>query len=228
ANTETDLTQQLHPMPVDPGEHIIAAHAYARLYLERLPQHDPTRLIVADEEHSYTPRKILRRILDHALDHLNQIEQWLTWQRHGIVPAPTDGWATSGETLPEDLHALSPAELQAWLWRIDLTLELVAERARQLSATQLDWVPPAGGWTLSQTLHHLASAEIYYAIWLDEALPDEPIARYSEANRRFVQQLRQVFVMPEAKTFLNPDEQYTPVTAEQITHMLLTEERVEG
>ncbi len=30
--------------------------------------------------YTYTPRKILRRVLDHALDHLNQIDQWLAWQ----------------------------------------------------------------------------------------------------------------------------------------------------
>jgi len=30
-------------------------------------------------------------VLDHALDHLNQIGQWLAWQRHGIAPTPTDG-----------------------------------------------------------------------------------------------------------------------------------------
>ncbi len=229
ANTEADLLRQLHPMPLDPIEHVIAAHAYARPYLERLPQHDPTHLIVADEEHSYTPRKILRRVLDHALDHLNQIEQWVIWQKHGIVPVPTDGWATSGETLPEDLHAISSTELQAWLWRIDLTIELVAGRARQLSAAQLDWIPPDGGWTLRQMLHHLASAETYYAIWLDEALPDESLARYSEAHRRFVQQLRQVFAMPEENhtALINPDEQYSPTTAEQVAHMLLKAERME-
>lgn len=230
ANKEANLLRQLHPMPLDPSEHVIAAHAYARPYLERLYQHDPTHLIVADEEHSYTPRKILRRILDHALDHLNQIDQWLSWQKHGIAPAPTDGWATSGETLPEDLCAISSAELQAWLWRIDLTIDLVANRATQLSPAQLDWIPPDGGWTLRQMLHHLASAETYYAIWLDEALPDEPVMRYSEANRRFVQQLRQVFTMSEEEhtALLNPDEQYTPTTAEQIVHVLLAEELLEN
>jgi hypothetical protein len=37
-------------------------------------------------------------------------------------------------------------------------------------------------------LHHVASAERYYVIWLDKALSDEPVARYQEANRRFVAQ----------------------------------------
>lgn len=34
-------------------------------------------------------------------------------------------------------------------------------------------------------LHHVASAEIYYTMWLDDTLPDETIARYREASRRF-------------------------------------------
>ena len=49
--------------------------------------------------YTYTPRKVLRRVLDHSLDHLNQIEQWLRWRRDGLVPTPTDGWVPSTVTL---------------------------------------------------------------------------------------------------------------------------------
>jgi hypothetical protein len=62
-------------MPLDPVGHVRAAHAFARPYRERCPQHDPTRLVAVDEAHSYTPRKMLRRVLDHALDYLNEIDQ---------------------------------------------------------------------------------------------------------------------------------------------------------
>ena len=48
--------------------------------------------------YTYTPRKVLRRVLDHSLDHLNQIEQWLRWRRDGLVPTPTDGWVPSTVT----------------------------------------------------------------------------------------------------------------------------------
>src|SRR5207247_8459879 len=33
--------------------------------------------------YTYTPRKPLRRVLDHALDHLNQIDQWQRWRQFG-------------------------------------------------------------------------------------------------------------------------------------------------
>lgn len=195
ANEHADLAARLYPMPPAPAGHLRAAHAHSRSHLERLSQHDPARLVVADAEHSYTPRKILRRVLDHALDHLNQIEQWRRWQEHGTLPTPADGWATSAETFGEDVQALSAAELAAWLWRIDLTIEMVAQQAEDLSDAQLDWTPPDGGWTLRRMLHHLALAEMYYAVWLDEPLPDEPLARYEAASGRFMERLRAVFGM---------------------------------
>lgn len=227
ANKEANLSLLLYPMPLDPGQHVLAAHAFVHPYLERLSQHDPAHAVIADETHRYTPRKILRRVLDHALDHLNQIEQWLAWQQQGTVPTPTDGWATSDETLAEDVSPLSSVELQAWLWRIDLTVEMVANRAKSLRPEQLDWVPPDGGWTLRQMLRHLARAEVFYAAWLDEALPDEPVARYSEANSRFEQRLRQVLFHPveEQLALFNPEEGYTMTTAEQVTQNVLAEER---
>lgn len=226
ANDIANLTTRLLPLPLDPGEDLLAAHTYARTHLERLPQHDPARIVVADETHSYTPRKIVRRVLDHALDHLNQIEQWLLWQQKGTIPTPTDGWASSEETFPEDLQPISQAELQAWLWRIDLAIAMVAQRAKQLSAEQLDWVSPDGGWSLRQMFRHLALAEAYYAVWLDEALPDEALARYREASERFEQRLRQVFRVPAtAQIAFFWHEDYTPVTAEQLAEMLLTKEQ---
>ncbi len=195
ANEQASLAARLHPMPDAPAAQLRAAHTLSRSHLERLPQHDPARLVVVDEAHSYTARKILRRVLDHALDHLNQIEQWRRWQEQGSVPVPTDGWASSGETFAEDLQPLSAAELAAWLWRIDLTVELVAQQAEALSETQLDWTPPDDSWTLRRMLRHLALGELYYAAWLDEPLPEEPLERYAMASERFAQRLRAVFGM---------------------------------
>lgn len=226
ATEEAELAIELRPMPLDPSEHLLTAHAFARPYLERLGQHDPGYLVLVDEAHSYTPRKILRRVLDHALDHLNQIEQWLAWQEQGTVPIPTNGWATSSETLPEDLQPLSARELHAWLWRIDQAIEVVAERARQLSPEQLDWTPPDGGWPLRQILHHLAGAELYYAVWMDEALPEEALARYTEANRRFAERLSQAFTALAAGqgVLFKPSSDGT-LTAQQMAELVLAEEQ---
>jgi len=202
------IAHALVAAPADPVRHLETAHARARAHLAALGAHDPAREVVAFmtselytrltdprpaplygltnvERYTYTPRKVLRRVLDHALDHLNQIDQWLAWQRDGIVPTPTDGWVPSGVTLPDDRLPLTSADLDAWLWRIDQAARLVQQRVGQLSQAQLDWQPPADGWTLRRVLHHLARCERLYGASLDEALPDEDAqSRYTEACRR--------------------------------------------
>jgi len=204
----------LAPAPRDPARHLEAAHAQARRHLVRLTGHDPARevpAVMTDElfsrltdarpapltaparvgRYTYTPRKALRRVLDHALDHLNQIDQWLAWQRHGVIPTPTDGWVPSTVTLPDDRLPLAGADLDAWLWRIDQATRLVVQRAAALSPGELDWLPPDGGWPLRRVLHHLARSERLYAAALDEASPDDdPSRRYEAACRQLDEGVR--------------------------------------
>lgn len=184
----------LDPAPRDPARHLEVAHARARGHLGRLATHDPANevLSVMTEElfvrltaprptplrapdearrYTYTPRKALRRVLDHCLDHLNQIDQWRAWRGSGIVAVPTDGWVPSTETLPDDRLPLTPRDLEAWLWRVDQAARLLQQRAAGLSADELDWTPPDGGWPLRRVLHHVARSERLYAAALDEALP---------------------------------------------------------
>jgi hypothetical protein len=199
----------LVPAPEDPVLHLDAAHAKARQHLARLATHDPAREVTSVmtgelysrltdarpapltaprgvESYTYTPRKVLRRVLDHALDHLNQIDQWMTWRRHGVAPTPTDGWVSSTETLPDDRLPLAQRALDAWLWRIDQAALLLRQRAAALTREELDWLPPDGGWALRRVLHHVARSELLYSASLDEALPSEDVeTRYAEACRRF-------------------------------------------
>lgn len=230
ADHEAAYALDLHPLPRDVAAHMTAAHAWTRPYLERLPGHDPSTEVLiedvdGDEGRSYTPRKTLRRVLDHALDHLNQIEQWVAWQAEGAVPVPTDGWVGSFETLDEDHAPLSAAELAAWLWRIDLTVQMVARRAAQLGAAQLDWAPPDGGWTLRRTLYHLARAERFYAVWLDEALPEQPMARYAEGSRRLRERLRLVLAAPASDGMIYTNDSGAIVAPSHIADEVLAAER---
>ena len=198
----------LAPAPQDPVLHLETSHARARPHLARLAAHDPTHEVTSVmtgelytrltdahpaplsaagvERYTYTPRKVLRRVLDHSLDHLNQIDQWLAWQRDGVVPTPTDGWAGSTVTLPDDRLPLAQRDLDAWLWRIDQAARLLQQRAAGLTAQELDWAPPDGGWPLRRVLHHVARCERLYGAALDEALRSEdPEQRYAEACRCF-------------------------------------------
>ena len=203
----------LAPAPQDPALHLETAHARVRPHLARLAAHDParevtsvmtgelyTRLTDADpaplsaagvERYTYTPRKVLRRVLDHSLDHLNQIDQWLTWRCDGVVPTPTDGWVGSTVTLPDDRLPLAQRDLDAWLWRIDQAARLLRERAAGLSGDELDWLPRDGEWPLRRVLHHVARSERLYGAALDEALASEdPELRYAEACRCFDEAVR--------------------------------------
>src|SRR3989442_1730997 len=99
----------LDPASIDPVAHLEQTHARGRRHLRRLLDQpagaevrspmtsqlfdrltqpaDPTKRRPIDytsvESYTYTPRKPLRRVLDHALDHLNQIDQWQCWRRGG-------------------------------------------------------------------------------------------------------------------------------------------------
>ena len=198
----------LVPAPRDPVRHLEVAHARTRSHLGRLLDHDAARevpSVMTDElfsrltdprpaplraaagvhRYTYTPRKTLRRVLDHALDHINQIDQWRAWRSAGVAPTPTDGWAPSTVTLPEDRLPLSRADLDAWLWRIDQAARLLAQRAAALTPAELDWMPPDGGWPLRRVFHHVARSELLYSASLDEALPDaDPALRYEKACGR--------------------------------------------
>lgn len=205
----------LEPAPRNPSAHLEETHARCRRNLERLLKwpssvevrspmtgqlytrltqpSDLARHTQVDytvvESYTYTPRKPLRRVLDHSLDHLNQIEQWRRWRDKGVVPTPTDGWVGSTVTLPEDHLPLTPSDLDAWLWRIDLAMGLMIERARRLGDDELDWQPPDGGWPLRRVLHHVARSEVLYATAFDDALPEDPAARYADADARLRERL---------------------------------------
>src|SRR5215467_5946580 len=177
--------------PRDPVRHLEAAHDRARNHLVRLTDHEASREVVSVmtnelfdrltaeppaplrrsagvHRYTYTPRKVLRRVLDHFLDHLNQIDQWLAWRRDGIVPTPTDGWVPSTVTLPDDRLPLTRSDLDAWLWRIDQSARLLVQRAGGLTAAELDWQPPDGGWPLRRVFHHVARSELLYSASLGE------------------------------------------------------------
>src|SRR5262245_51653884 len=104
----------LDPAPSEPAAHLEAAHARGRRHLRRLGDQplgtevrspmtsqlfdrltqpaDPAKRTPVDyrsvESYTYTPRKPLRRVLDRALDHLNQLDQWRRWRRDGVAPTP--------------------------------------------------------------------------------------------------------------------------------------------
>ena len=236
----------LAPAPVDPVAHVELGHADARRHLVRLLEHGPAAEVrspmtnqifsrltrsgagharidyTSVETYTYTPRKPLRRVLDHALDHLNQIDQWQLWRREGVVPTPMDGWAPSTVTLPEDRLPLTVPDLDAWLWRIDQAMRLLARRAAGLTDDELDWQPPDGGWPLRRVLHHVARSEMLYAASLDDALPENPGARYAEADSRFQARLMAAQARGIDRSIAYPNLYGTMLTPEKVVDELLS------
>lgn len=241
----------LDPAPRDPATHLEATHARCRCHLERLlgkppgaevrspmtnqlytrltQPSDPTQRTRIDytmvESYTYTPRKPLRRVLDHALDHLNQIDQWQRWRRDGVVPTPTDGWVGSTVTLPEDRLPLTASDLDAWLWRIDQAMRLLIQRVAALVGEELDWQPPDGGWALRRVLHHVARSEVLYAASFDEALPDDPAARYVEADARLGERLVRARASAGDPSIVFPDPYGTLFTPEGVVAEVIALER---
>jgi len=241
----------LDPASIDPVAHLEQTHARGRRHLRRLLDQpagaevrspmtsqlfdrltqpaDPTKRRPIDytsvESYTYTPRKPLRRVLDHALDHLNQIDQWQCWRRGGVVPTPTDGWAPSTVTLPEDRLPLTATDLDAWLWRIDEAMRLLTQRAASLSQDELDWQPPDGGWALRRVLHHVARSELLYAASFDEALPEDPAARYAAADARFGERLVAAHAIVGDRSIVFPDPYGTFFAPGEVVAEVLALER---
>ncbi len=235
------------PAPIGPAAHVEQTHARQRRHLQRLGHHPPDvevrapmtaqlfdRLTrrqdagarapidyTAVTSYTYTPRKPLRRVLDHALDHLNQIDQWQRWRDDGVLPTPTDGWVPSTVTIPEDRLPLTPADLDGWLWRIDQVMRLLVQRAATLTPDELDWQPPDGGWPLRRVLHHVARSEVLYASSFAEALPEDPVARYIEADARLRDRLGASRAASDDASIVFPDPYGTLFRPTQVVDAVL-------
>ena len=217
---------RLRPVPADPVEHVRVGYPLIRSRLERLDEHEPTDAVSISSEDGYVyifrPRTMLRRVLDHALDHLNQLEQWVQWQDNGVVPTPTDGWASSADRLDEDSFLLSRRDLDAWLWRIDIAWQMLAERAERLRSDQLDWMPPDDDWNLRRVLHHVSQG--FYVAWLDHPLPEEPFARYSEASRRLESAIAEIEMTEGARNMIWLAAEARVVPPDQLVSQLINTE----
>ena len=103
----------------------------------------------------YTPHKAVRRIADHLVDHLAEVEALLAG-----VPTEPDRWHASLVTLDAD-----------WARFTELDLDEARQRLRRLGRTfalrlaaagEAEWEAPRGAnWTLREIADHLTGIRWY-------------------------------------------------------------------
>ncbi|MEV1333800.1 hypothetical protein AB0J20_29980 [Micromonospora costi] len=137
----------------DPAQIIEDTVAYALRLAETWPAWDGRP--IAAEDRVYTPHKAVRRLADHLLDHLAELEARLA----GQTPLP-DHWQASAITTPADLAPFTKEDLDEARSRLTRLAQIWSLRLRALDDERLDRVE-GDAWTLRQVAFHLGST--YYA-----------------------------------------------------------------
>jgi hypothetical protein len=104
----------------------------------------------------YTPHKAIRRVADHLVDHLAEIEARLAG-----VPTIPDHWHASASTTPADLAPFTPEDLDEARSRLTRLAQIFEVRLRRLTEEELDH-RDGDAWSVRQVAFHLEES-LYYA-----------------------------------------------------------------
>lgn len=115
------------------------------------------------DENVWTPHKAMRRVCDHLLDHLAEIDALVAG-----APSLPDTWRGRTVTLDCDWARFTEADLDEARSRLLRYAELYRLRLQGL-APDLDR-PRAEGWTVRQIAHHVSQVT-YYARQVGDLTP---------------------------------------------------------
>jgi hypothetical protein len=107
------------------------------------------------DERIYTPHKAIRRVADHLIDHLAELEARLAG--HEAIP---DRWHASTITTPADLAPFTDQDLDEARSRLTRLTQMWTDRLNTLTPDQLDH-SPGKGWTFRQLAFHLTGSTYY-------------------------------------------------------------------
>lgn len=115
----------------------------------------PTAGTVDGMPNTWTPHKALRRITDHLIDHLHQVEALLA----GAPPMP-DNWRGRFVTLDADWGRFTEADYDEACSRLRRLARWYV--LRYAAAGTAAWEEPRGGeWTLRQIAEHVSEVHGY-------------------------------------------------------------------
>lgn len=118
------------------------------------------------DDRVYTPHKAIRRVADHLVDHLAELEARLAGQ--ATLP---DHWHASAITTHADLAVFTQEDLDEARSRLTRLARIWANRLDALTPEQLDH-SPGPGWTFRALALHLTESS-YYADAIGDLTPDD-------------------------------------------------------
>jgi hypothetical protein len=110
---------------------------------------------IATEDRIYTPHKALRRVADHMVDHLAEVEARLAG-----VPTIPDHWHASAITTDADRATFTPEDLDEARSRLTRLAQVWDVRLRALDDERLDQ-PEGNQWTIREVAFHLTESVFY-------------------------------------------------------------------
>ncbi|MDX3001559.1 hypothetical protein PWY87_07775 [Kribbella solani] len=153
-NLGTQNPGEQNPGTENPGELVGQAVERALKFVVTWPAWDGEPR-VSDDDRIFTPHKAVRRIADHMIDHLAEVEALLAG-----VPTQPDEWHASSVTSTADLAPFTEAdvrEAEQRLRRLARTFEL-----RYAALDPAEWDKDrTPNWTLRVIAEHLIELDWY-------------------------------------------------------------------
>jgi hypothetical protein len=108
------------------------------------------------EGNAWTPHKALRRVADHLLDHLAEIECRLAGS-----PTLSDRWHGRMVTTDADFARFTEIDLDEATSRLTRLAACYQARVGGLDAGTLDGRPDEDTWTIREVVHHVSNVTAY-------------------------------------------------------------------